>query len=308
MFCVRRWAVVWTLIVVTLGGLPGGSITHLNQPFALAQSAPGELQPGDVFREFGFPQRLTLCFRPSNPASCNNIPSERSAGLTFDPAGATRAELAIEYWGGHIGTRQHFRVNAQNDWQPLPPIQNVPPGARQQCYFRTILGRTLPLDLSQLRNGENRFRFNISHNNQFGQDTSCPGNFGWGTTYIYGFTARLYYTPGSIPAPSGSIVSPAENATIGEMPQITVQATPPAGRTIARIDDRRIPRLRLGWQRRAARVAVSTGAHPDATPYRLGSARRQRLPRGLEHHLDPGSGRCEWQSAASAPDGADHRQ
>ncbi len=236
MCCVRRWVMVRTLIVVTLGGLLAGSVTHLDQPVALAQSAPGELQPGDVFREFGFPQRLTLCFRPSNPASCNNIPAERSAGLTFNPAGATRAELAVEYWGGHIGTRQHFRVNAQNDWQPLPPIQNVPPGARQQCYFRTILGRTLPLDLSQLRNGENRFRFNISHNNQLGQDTQCPGNFGWGTTYIYGFTARLYYAPGSIPAPDGSITSPAENATIGEMPEITVQATPPAGRTIARVD------------------------------------------------------------------------
>jgi hypothetical protein len=227
---------VWTLMVVLLGGLPAGPVALRDEPAALAQSTPEAPQPGDVFREFVFPQRLTLCFRPSNPASCNNVPRERSAGLTFNPAGATRAELAVEYWGGHIGTRQHFRVNSQDYWQPLPPIQNVPSGARQQCYFRTILGGTLPLDLSQLRNGENRFRFTIEHNNQYGQDTQCPGNFGWGTTYIYGFTARLYYTPGSIPAPSGSITSPAENTSIGEMPQITVQATPPAGRTIARVD------------------------------------------------------------------------
>lgn len=236
MLCVRRWMLVWTLMVVLLGGLPAGPVALRDEPAALAQSTPEAPQPGDVFREFVFPQRLTLCFRPSNPASCNNVPRERSAGLTFNPAGATRAELAVEYWGGHIGTRQHFRVNSQDYWQPLPPIQNVPPGARQQCYFRTILGGTLPLDLSQLRNGENRFRFTIEHNNQYGQDTQCPGNFGWGTTYIYGFTARLYYTPGSIPAPSGSITSPAENTFIGEMPQITVQATPPAGRTIARVD------------------------------------------------------------------------
>ncbi|MFQ3630131.1 tandem-95 repeat protein [Roseiflexus sp.] len=233
---VRSWKVVWVAIVVILGGLSGEAAIPTSQSVTLAQSVSEGPQPGDVFREHTFPQRLILCFRPSNPAQCNNVPAERSAGLTFDPAGATRAELAVEYWGGHIGTRQHVRVNAQDDWQPLPPIQNVPSGARQQCYFRTILGRTLPLDLSQLRNGENRFRFTISHNNQFGQDTSCPGSFGWGTTYIYGFTARLYYTPGSIPAPSGSITAPAENATIGEMPHITVQATPPAGRTIARVD------------------------------------------------------------------------
>jgi len=226
-------ALVWLGILLIASMLPVSSPTHST---AIAQSAPDGPQPGDVFREYAFPQRLTLCFRPSNSSSCNNIPVERSAGLTFNPAGAVRAELAVEYWGGHIGTRQHFRVNSQDYWQPLPPIQNVPAGARQHCYFRSVLGRTLPLDLSQLRNGENRFRFTIGHNNQYGQDTNCPGNFGWGTTYVYGFIARLYYTPGSIPAPGGTIVSPAQNATIGEMPQITVQATPPTGRTIARVD------------------------------------------------------------------------
>ncbi|MGQ9826825.1 MAG: PKD domain-containing protein [Roseiflexus sp.] len=226
-------ALVWLVILLMASMMPVSFPAHST---AIAQSVSNGPQPGDVFREYAFPQRLTLCFRPSRPDSCNNIPSERSAGLTFNPAGAVRAELAVEYWGGHIGTRQHFRVNSQNDWQPLPPIQNVPEGARPHCYFRSVLGRTLPLDLSQLRNGENRFRFAIWYNNQYGQDTNCPGNFGWGTTYIYGFIARLYYTPGSIPAPSGAITAPTANATIGEMPQITVQATPPAGRTITRVD------------------------------------------------------------------------
>ncbi len=106
-------ALVWLGVLLVASLLP---VSFPPPSTAIAQSASNRPQPGDVFREYAFPQRLTLCFRPSRPESCNNIPSERSAGLTFNPAGAVRAELAVEYWGGHIGTRQHFRVNSQDYW------------------------------------------------------------------------------------------------------------------------------------------------------------------------------------------------
>ncbi len=140
--------------------------------------------------------------------------------LALDLAAATRAELSVEYWGGHIGTAgQRFRVN-DHGWIDLPQPSGTP--TEPQRYYRTLHGNNAaPFPLAQLRDGENVFRFTAGQQIAFRND--------WGFYWIYDFTARVYYDAANKPHPTGEIIVPQPGATFDDVLRLEVNASSPNG-------------------------------------------------------------------------------
>ena len=146
--------------------------------------------------------------------------------VTLDLAGATRAELSAEYWGGHIGTAgQRFRVN-DHEWIDLPTLSGTP--AEPQRFYRTLLGNNAaPIPLAHLRDGENVFKFTAGKQIAYAND--------WGFYWIYDFTARVYYDAATKPHPTGEMISPKPGATFDDILRLEVNATSPNG-AIVRVE------------------------------------------------------------------------
>ncbi len=195
---------------------------------AISFSAFAGPKPGDVFRVFtyapvsGFFAELDPnCPQKANPDfDMRDMPHQVVKLLDLDLRDAVRAEMSVEYWGGHIGTSdQKFRVNG-HEWAPIPQPKNTP--TSPSCYYRTMLGNdTVDLPLSSLRDGCNEFQFTCG--------PQICYNFNWGFYWIYSFTVYVYY-PESKPHPSGGITSPKSGATIGDNPKFTAEASSPNGR------------------------------------------------------------------------------
>jgi hypothetical protein len=136
-----------------------------------------------------------------------------------DLEGAARAEVSVQYWGGHIGTAdQRFRVNG-SAWFQIPQPRGTP--TEPQCYYRTVLGENaveIPLEL--LKQGENAFEFACGKQIRYG--------FNWGFFWVYSFTVRVYYGPAK-PRPSGRIVAPGDGETLGDTPVMRAEARSPNG-------------------------------------------------------------------------------
>lgn len=184
--------------------------------------------PGDVFREYTYANRFhELDPGATNPGSASlRVGSGEEKNLDiFGLGSAVRAELSVEYWGGHSGTSdQKFRVNG-NDWIQIPQPKNTP--TPPQCYYRTVLGRaTVPLPLEHLKRGHNVF--------QFAAVRQICHSFNWGFFWVYAFTVRVYYKPSS-PETTGEITTPADDARIGDFPRLTAKAAS-THHTISRVD------------------------------------------------------------------------
>lgn len=200
--------------------MPIPSALRLLAALAVAAMLSAEPAPGDLFREFTFTQRFgevdPQAKRQGIERMLRNAMAERRLELP-SLAGVVRAEVSIEYWGGHIGTSdQKFQVNG-GEWIAIPQPTGTP--TRPQCYYRTVLGRaTVPVPLENLKAGGNIFRF-----------TAGPQlcySFNWGFYWVYGFTVRLYYDPES--PLEARVVSPAEGAEIGDHPRLAVEARHPS--------------------------------------------------------------------------------
>lgn len=135
--------------------------------------------------------------------------------LDIDLENAIKAEMSVEYWGGHIGTsEQKFRVNG-NDWIYIPQPHNTP--GRPECYHRTILGNeSVPIPLNQLRNGYNEFQFTAG--------PQICHSFDFGFYWIYAFTVRIYYEA-STSHPEGKVISPSPGTQISDNAEIKAIVT-----------------------------------------------------------------------------------
>lgn len=195
----------------------------------LAVLAPlsAEPGPGDVYREFVFQKRFGELDPGSKRTGIDdlraNIMGQRMLELP-SLTGVERAEVSVEYWGGHIGTsEQKFRVNG-NGWHDIRQPQT--PG-QPQCYQRTILGRaTTEVPLAELKGGLNEFRFTAG--------PQLCNSFDWGFYWVYSFTVRLYYKP-STAHPTGELLLPASGGEIGENPMIAADVRQD-GATITAVD------------------------------------------------------------------------
>lgn len=182
---------------------------------------------GDIFRQFTyvplsghFGELDPNCPRKADSTfGMRNFKHMTIKELNIDLAGAIRAEVSFEYWGGHIGTSdQKFRVNG-NEWILLPQPHNTP--TAPQCYYRTLLGNeTVEIPLKYLKNGCNEFQFTCG--------PQICHNFNWGFYWIYSWTVYVYYDE-KMPHPTGKITSPKSGTMIGERPVFEVQASSPNG-------------------------------------------------------------------------------
>ena len=197
---------------------------------ALAQTS--EPPPGAVYREYA----LTMdgaAWRVTDPDAVER--HERAADFLPNPVleldvetleGATRAELLIDRWGGHVGTRGlQIRFN-ENAWIDLPLLSTTPEGADPSCYLFQD-NPTVEVPLAHLREGANALEGTSG-------DQGCHG-FGWGQWGWYGAILRVYYDEGA-PHPTGRIASPEPGAALGEHPTVEVEAYDTTGAGIARID------------------------------------------------------------------------
>lgn len=166
-----------------------------------ARMSPGP-QPGDVYKEYHFTTNIwTFGVGKSHSIKIDDLKD------------ATKAELGVEYWGGHVGTsEQRLVINgnaAKAVHYALP--QNVP--TRPECYHHQTWGNAATeIPLSILKQGTNTFKFH--HSKQI-----CY-SWNWPQTLTYGLIFRIYYKS-SKPHPTGTITSPKSGATIGENPLIT---------------------------------------------------------------------------------------
>jgi hypothetical protein len=135
--------------------------------------------------------------------------------LEIDIKQSVRAEMAIEFWGGHSGTSsQKFKVNG-HDWIDLPQPENTP--TSPYCYYRTLLGnKSVPIPLDLLQNGPNIFQFTCG--------PQICNNYNFGFYWIYSFTVRIYYED-SRSHPNGKITSPASGTEIGDNPKFLLEHT-----------------------------------------------------------------------------------
>ncbi len=162
--------------------------------------------PNQVFREFSFTRTISPYIGP------NAYKSEFTALLDIrDLEHAVRAEVALQFWGGHIGTsHQAFSVNngdTKDFQQPDTPDNPF-------CYYRTLFGRpAVEIPLTDLRTGSNTFTFYCG-------PQVCYG-FNWPHYWLYAFTVRVYYEP-AVAHISGVISTPRSGEVLAENPVFQV--------------------------------------------------------------------------------------
>ena len=170
----------------------------------LPASLRAQPKPGDIFREYHYTSEMIVEFdagsKQQNPkALLRRSISHRERNLDiWDLEDAERAEVALEFWGGHPGTSdQKLRVNG-GEFIQIPQIEGTPTDPR--CYHRMLPGTAVvPIPLLLLQQGRNVFEFRAG--------PQICHSIDWGIYKIYSFTVRVYYNS-SKPHATGRIVSP----------------------------------------------------------------------------------------------------
>lgn len=177
-------------------------------------------QPGDVFKEYTYSKEITPkpagTFTSEGKFSKTRVERRYVVDLNIDDLeGATRAEMIVEYWGGHIGTsEQKFSVNGGAHHHVAHPT-NTP--TRFEAYYRQVMGNpAVSFPVSDLEEGTNEIEFHTGPQIE-------KYSFGSPVWRIYSFTIRVYYED-SKPHPTGKITSPSPGAQLGDNPRIEVEA------------------------------------------------------------------------------------
>ncbi len=171
-------------------------------------------KPGDVFREYRYTSDMIVEFdaaskREDPKAKLRRSISQRERNLDiWDLEDATRAEIALEFWGGHPGTSgQALRVNG-NAFHQIPQIEGTPTDPR--CYFRTLPGTAIvPIPLSELKQGRNLFEFRAG--------SQVCHSIDWGIYKVYAFIVRVYYNETKA-RPNGRVQLAGGGSVIGDLP------------------------------------------------------------------------------------------
>lgn len=141
-------------------------------------SAQESLRPETVFREYSYSKMV------------NPFKGEYAAYDSFqvvlevgDLKNAVDAEVALNFWGGHIGTSdQTFKVNGSRKFDfPQPKTPGSP-----YCYFRFGVGNPpVKIPVKLLKSGKNTFTF-------FCGKQVCY-SFNWPLYWLNSFTIRVFY-------------------------------------------------------------------------------------------------------------------
>lgn len=182
--------------------------------------------PGAAFKDFVLTMKPRDSWRVTNPDAVAAGPKRflpnqvlGLRGVNLDPA--KKAEVIIDYWGGHPGTtKRQFRINNQ-DWMEIPYPAALPSENRPKYMFQS--NPVIPVPLDMLRSGTNKFEGTCSH-----ERPDAWGQFGW-----YSARVRLQVDP-LPPAATGEIASPQSGQSIGDSP--TIEAISKSRNGIERID------------------------------------------------------------------------
>lgn len=182
-FCYRLIKGVWlcfTNFVVALSGKKRIAIISFLMILIvnLVSAQENYLVPGSVFREYTYAKRASP-FKGDYAA----YDSFQVVLNIDDLKDATSAEMALNFWGGHIGTSdQTFKVNGSKKYSfPQPHTPGSP-----YCYYRCVLGNPpVAFPPGLLKVGKNTITF-------FCGKQICY-DFNWPNYFIYSFTVRVYY-------------------------------------------------------------------------------------------------------------------
>lgn len=136
------------------------------------------LRPEAVFREYSF-NKMVSPFKGDFAA----YDSFQVVLTVDDLKEIADAEVALNFWGGHIGTSdQTFKVNGSRKFEfPQPATPGNP-----YCYFRFGVGNPpVKIPPALLKPGENTFTF-------FCGKQVCHG-FNWPLYWLNSFTVRVFY-------------------------------------------------------------------------------------------------------------------
>lgn len=232
---ILAWTVALAFLFLCLATVPPDLAATVGEPSPTSHS--DSPKDGSVFREFAynFGAPPSQHFAELDPKATFKFVGEHAWGATMprhvprpiflDLANSVRAELSVEFWGGHIGTgSQRFQVNS-NGWVDLPQPVGTP--TAPQLFYRTLLGNNAaPIPLSHLRQGTNSI--------QFAAGSQIAYSFGFGFYWIYDFTVRVFYDD-SRPHPAGEVVLPRPGMSFGDSLELEARADSPNG-PIARVE------------------------------------------------------------------------
>jgi len=204
-----RLVLVWLLVIC---GLPN----------LVVRADAGNIK---IFKDFTYSKDNIRCALSSNHTRDgalrpNPYPEMTEFYLEIDDLRqAIGAELVAEYWGGHIGTSdQKFKLNG-HAFIALPTTKNTP--SAPECYYRNILGASVPVPLEHLKTGTNMLQFSL------GPQTCYSFNWAW--YFLYSVTIRVFYDA-SRPHPAGGVTLPVSGSVIGDLPKLAVEASSPNGK------------------------------------------------------------------------------
>ncbi|MCD4798729.1 MAG: immunoglobulin domain-containing protein, partial [Methanosarcinales archaeon] len=182
-----------------------------------AQFAGGTPVPGAIYKEFTFNHnsnnwRVTDPDIDLNrhPTAAQFLPNPILNLYVDDLQDAVKAEVVIDFWGGHVGTtNKRFRFN-ENDWIVIPELDTLGPCPSPGNMYMQQVNHLIEVPLSHLRTENNTF-----------EGTSGPNSWGWGQWGWYGVVLRIYYNPDK-PHATGQITAPVSNSAFSDNPTITV--------------------------------------------------------------------------------------
>jgi hypothetical protein len=182
----------------------------------LQDAAASRPRPSDVFREYSWTTEKFHVF--SLKTNLFALPAEA------DLKDATQAEVVVELANQHMGFEgMAIRLNG-NQWYPIRFPASSPQSPSPSLWFHHWYP-TVPIALTDLKEGkENTFEMKVPaecfdgkiHPN--GNQPLVP----W--CPLYGLTVRVYYDPARKPHPTGKVLTPAPQSTVGLSVDLTASA------------------------------------------------------------------------------------
>jgi len=185
---------------------------------AIGQKGP---QPGDVYKEYAVSLRTGRNWRVTDPTVTRPdavvfLPNPVLSITIGDLQDATRAEVLMDIWGGHVGTsNKQFRFNL-NPWIRIPELPTI--DFEPECYMSQY-NVIMDMPLEYLVEGVNTFEGTSG-----GQ---ICNNYNWGQWGWYVMMVRVYYDPAKKPHTRGHIEYPVSGSVIVDNPVIRVVAEHP---------------------------------------------------------------------------------
>ena len=173
--------------------------------------------PGDVFREYMWTKEDGDAGGALRVGGRSGYEGAIRLEHDFDLEHATKAEVVIEKILCHDNTTGLAIQINDSDWVYIPEPAAIP---APQCAYQHHFYPTVRIPLSCLKPGrDNRFQMKV--------DEKHPWN--WPQNLIYGVHFRIYYDPAEKPHPTGRIINPTSDGTVGRSQMLSVEASSPNG-------------------------------------------------------------------------------